>query len=128
MRRMTLSPAKSTLFAVFLLLPCTAFAAPPPDLQMASAASAIASAQHQQPRGAAADLLAQAQARYVQAQAAFADREYRDAASLADEAHAAADLAAAKARLANAQMAVDEKSARNADLRRQLLVLPEANP
>lgn len=125
---MPLSPAKSTLFAAFLLLPCAAFGAPPPDLQMASAASAITIAQHQQPRGPAAELLAQAQARFVQAQAAFADRKFRDAASLADEAHAAADLAAARARLANAQMAVDEKAARNADLRRQLLVLPEANP
>jgi hypothetical protein len=36
-----------------------------------------------------------------------------------------ADLAAARARLARARGEVDAKAARNADLRRQLLVVPE---
>jgi len=43
----------------------------------------------------------------------------------ANEAQAVAALAQARARRVQAQQDVDEKTARNADLRRQLLVLPE---
>jgi len=56
----------------------------------------------------------------------MARKKYRDAAQLADEARAIADLALANAQLVNAQDGFDERSARNADLRRQLLVQPES--
>jgi hypothetical protein len=93
---------------------------------MAAAAAALAAAERAHPRGPAADVLADAQSRYAQAQDAILRRKYKDAVRLADEARAGADRALAAARLANARDALDEKTARNADLRRQLLVVPGA--
>jgi Domain of unknown function (DUF4398) len=112
--------------ALALLLQCgSVFAANPPDAEMAAAAAAIAGAERAGPRGPAAEVLAMSREKFARAQDAVARKKYRDAAQLADEARAIADLALANARLVNAQDAFDEKSARNADLRRQLLVLPE---
>lgn len=125
---MTLSARNFYLMAAFLLLAGTAIAVTPPDAEMAAAGAAIASAERAQPRGAAADILVQARNAYVQAQDAMAKKRYRDAQQLAEEARAIADQALAKARLANARIEVEEKSARNADLRRQLLVAPENGP
>lgn len=95
---------------------------------MAAASAAIASAERASPRGPAADALAQARERFAQAQQAMGRKKYRDASRLADEARAMSDLALAKARLVNARMEVEEKTTRNADLRRQLLVLPAGRP
>lgn len=95
---------------------------------MAAAASAIASAERASPRGPAADALARARERFALAQDAMGRRKHRDALRLADEARAMADLAQARARLVNARMEVEEKTTRNADLRRQLLVLPAGRP
>lgn len=111
--------------AAFFLLAGTALAATPPDAEMAAAVAAIASAERAQPRGPAADVLGLAQDRFALAQEAMGRKKYRDALRLAEEARAEADLALAKAQLVNAQIEVEQKSARNADLRRQLLVLPE---
>lgn len=122
---MTLSRRKIHLALALYVLAGASFAASPPDAEMAAAAAAIASAERAQPRGIAAETLDQARQRYALAQQAMVRKKYKDARSLADEAHAAGDLAAARARLANVRMEIDEKSARNADLRRQLLVLPE---
>lgn len=122
---MTLSKRNWGL-ALALLLHCgSVSAANPPDAEMAAAAAAIASAERAQPRGPAAEVLDLSREKFARAQDAMVRKKYRDAAQLADEARAIADLALAKARLVNAQAAFDEKSARNADLRRQLLVLPE---
>jgi hypothetical protein len=55
-------------------------------------------------------------------------RKFKDAKNLADRTAAAADLATAMARLANMRKQVDDKAARNADLRRRLLVVPESQP
>ena len=125
---MTLYARNFYLSAAIFLLAGTAVAATPPDAEMAAAGSAIASAERARPREPAADVLTLARGRFVQAQDAMARKKYRDALRLADEARATADLALAKARLVNARIEVDEKSARNADLRRQLLVLPELRP
>lgn len=95
---------------------------------MTAAATAIAAAERMQPRGDAADTLAQSRDRFALAQQAMSRKKYRDAASLADEARASADLALAQARLTRARMDLDEKATRNADLRRQLLVLPGKTP
>lgn len=97
-----------------------------PEAEIAAAGSAVAAAERLQPRGQAALDLDRARDRLVQAQALLAKRKYRDALAMAEEAQAAAGLAQARARLALAQQDVDEKTARNADLRRQLLVLPES--
>ena len=51
-------------------------------------------------------------------------RKYKDALRLADEARAGADRALAAAQLDSARAEVESRTARNADLRRQLLVLP----
>lgn len=128
---MTLSARNFYLTAAILLFSGTAIAATPPDAEMAAASAAIASAERAeraQPHGPAAGALIQARDRFAQAQEAIGRKKYRDALRLAEQARAGADLALAKARLANARNEVDEKSARNADLRRQLLVLPESQP
>lgn len=125
---MTLSERILGAGLAFALLCGTAAAATPPDSELAAASAAIAAAERQQPSGPALGLLEQARASYDQAAQAMARKKYRDALRLADEARAVADQAAARARLVNARGEVDEKSARNADLRRQLLVLPESQP
>jgi len=122
---MTRTKRNSGLALAFLLHCGSVFAADPPTAELAAASVAIASAERAQPRGPAADVLSLSREKFAQAQDAMARKKYRDAAQLADEARAIADLALANARLVNAQNAFDEKSARNADLRRQLLVLPE---
>ncbi|WP_081644696.1 DUF4398 domain-containing protein [Arenimonas oryziterrae] len=125
MRLMTLSHRKIYLVLALLAASAVAFAATPPTAEMAAAQAAIASAERAQPRGEAAQALDEAHQLYAQAQAAMAKKKYKDALRWADEAHASADLAGARARLANARIEVEEKSARNADLRRQLLVVPQ---
>ncbi len=121
---MTLSTRNFQLAAAILLLAGTVAAAPPPEAEIAAAGAAIASAERSQPRGPAAETLAQAQARFAQAQDAMGRKKYRDAVRWAEQARAIAELAQARARLVNARIEVDEKTTRNADLRRQLLVLP----
>lgn len=104
----------------------TCAAASAPDAQMADARVAIARAERLRPQGAAGQSLGEAQQQYLLAQTAFERKKYRDAQRFAQQAQASADLAAARGRLAQARIEVDDKSVRNADLRRQLLVLPEA--
>ena len=123
---MTLSRRNFQLAALLLLASAAAAAAPPPDAELAAAGTAIANAERVQPRGPAADALAQAREYFSQAQDAMARKKYRDAVRLAEQARALGDLAQARGRLVNAQVEVDEKTTRNADLRRQLLVLPGA--
>lgn len=125
---MTLSERKYWLTAAFLLvfsLSGLAMAATPPDAEMAAAQAAIANAERAKARGPAADILAQARASFAQANEAMARKKYKDALRLAEEARAQADLAQAKARLVSAQEGFEERSTRNAELRRQLLVVPE---
>jgi hypothetical protein len=124
---MTLSTRNFQLAALLLLAPAVLAAATPPDAEMAAAGTAIANAERVQARGPAADALAQARERFSQAQDAMGRKKYRDAVRLAEEARALGDLALARGRLVNAQVEVDEKTTRNADLRRQLLVLPGEN-
>lgn len=103
-------------------------AAPPPVVEMAAAQAALAAAERSQPSGDALRMLDQARQEFVLAQAAMAKRKFKDAKTLADRTAAAADLAGAMARLASLRDEVDRKAARNADLRRRLLVVPDAQP
>ena len=123
---MTLS--ERILGAVLAFSVCfgAARAAEPPDAQMTSASQAISAAARLEPQGPAADLLAQARQRYGLASEAFGRKKYKDAIRHADEARAIADQSAARARLTNARAEVEEKQARNADLRRQLQMQPES--
>ena len=109
---------------VFATACASAFAADPPDAQLAAAGAAVAAAERTQARGDAGAALGQARSLLAQAQDASARRKYRDAARLAEEAQATAELAQAQARLAAARLEVEGKQARNAELRRKLLVLP----
>lgn len=126
---MTLSERKHALFLGIALLGSASgpvWSATPPDAQVNAAGIALAAAERAQPRGLAADALAEAKSHYAQAQDAMARKKYRDALRLADEARAGADRALAAAQLDAARADVDSRTARNADLRRQLLVLPES--
>jgi hypothetical protein len=125
MRLMTLSRRKIYLVAVACVVCTQAFAAPPPDSEMAAAGAAIASAERAAPSGDAGLAMQEARSSFAQAQAFYAKRKWKDAARLAELAEANADLARARARLARARQEVDAKAARNADLRRELFVVPE---
>ena len=121
---MTLSERIFSFLLAFSLAFGVASAAEPPEAQMTAASLAISNAARMQPQGPAADLLSQARLRFGQASDALARRKYKDALRFADEARAIADQATARARLAIARAEVDEKAARNADLRRQLQMQP----
>jgi hypothetical protein len=123
---MTLSERILSIGLLLALGIGSAMAADPPDAEMTAASQAISNAARLEPRGPAADLLAQARERYGLASDLVARRKYKDALKLAAEARAIADQAAARARLIAARAEVEEKAARNADLRRQLQMQPEA--
>jgi hypothetical protein len=125
---MTPSERKFSLILLLALAVSPVQAADPPDAAMLAAAQAIAVADRSQPAGPAADLLAQARARYGEASDAIARRKYKDALKLADQARALAAQAGARARLIRARAEVEDKTGRNADLRRQLQMSPEARP
>jgi hypothetical protein len=125
LRLMTPSRRKIYL-ALLAFAACTqAFAAPPPDAEMAAARAALAAADRAGPTGIAGQAMQEARDAFTQAQAAYERHKWKDAVRFAEQAQAAADLAAARARLARARSEVDARAARNADLRRQLLVVPE---
>lgn len=122
MNYMALTRRKIYLSLALAAFVVTAFAAVPPTAEMAAAEAAIAAAERAQPRGSAEQALLEARDQFAQAQAALGRKKYRDAQRFALQAGAAADLALARARLANAMQEVEEKATRNADLRRQLLL------
>ena len=126
MRPMTLSERIGLVLLLAGLLVTPVFAADPPDAAMIAASQAIGAAARSEPRGPAADLLAQARELYGQAADAVARRKFKDALRLAEQARAIAAQAEARSRLIHARSEVDEKQARNADLRRQLQMQPEA--
>jgi predicted S18 family serine protease len=122
---MTLSSLKIHTVFLFLLVSSTVWAAEPPTAELSAAQTAIIQAERLSPRGTSAQSLQSAKMQLAEAQALNDKRKYKDAASAAYRAQVTAELAKAQAELANARMAVDEKAARNADLRRQLLVNTE---
>ncbi len=89
------------------------------DAALAAAERAVVAAEAAQPRGDAAKALEQARGQWS---AALDTRRKSDKLRLAEAAAANADLAHAKARLDAARQAVESAAARNADLRRRLLV------
>jgi hypothetical protein len=125
---MTPSRRKIYLLLSALALTGAVAAAPPPDAEMAAAQLALAGAERSQPSGDAAQMLAEARQEFALAQAAMDKRKYKDARNMADRSAAAADLATAMAHLATLRGEVDGKAARNAELRRRLLVVPDNQP
>lgn len=122
---MTSSTLKIHMVLAFLLANSSVWAVEPPTAELSAAQMAIAQAERATPKGTAAQSLQVAKSTFAEAGALNDKRKYKDAASLAYRAQVMAELAKAQAELANARMEVDEKSARNADLRRQLLVNTE---
>lgn len=122
MNYMALTRRKIYLSLALMAVVVTAFAASPPSAEMAAAEAAIAAAERAQPRGSAEQALMEARTQFGLAQAAMGRKKYKDAQRLALQATAGADLALARARLASAMQEVEEKSTRNAELRRQLLL------
>lgn len=122
---MTLSTLKIHMVLAFLLASSTLLAAEPPVTELSAAQMAIAQAERTSPKGTAAQSLQGAKSTFAEAQALNDKRKYKDASNAAIRAQVIAELAKAQAELANARMVVDEKAARNADLRRQLLVNTE---
>ena len=108
------------LLALALLAGCASV--PPPTAQLDAADRAIRSADALTPRGPAQQALAEARQRLGTARDAAQRGRNAEALAAAQQAEAAAAHAAAEARRANLEAEVDSKAARNADLRRRLLI------
>ncbi|PZO08385.1 MAG: hypothetical protein DCF27_08885 [Lysobacteraceae bacterium] len=120
---MTFSSLKIHLALVLALAGAPAGAATTtPAAGISAAQQAIAAAERAQPRGDAGATLAQAKTQLEASRAMLAKRKQRDAIWQAELAAATADLARSQAQRDTARAEVESKSARNADLRRRLLV------
>jgi len=113
--------------ALFALTLAGCASTPPPDGSMNQAQSLLQAARDAGASDYAPVDLGYAQNRFQQAQAAFADRKYDVAASLADEASADAELARAKARLGAARAQIQDKTDANNQLRQQMEAAHPAN-
>src|SRR5690606_12154218 len=127
MRLMTPTPRKIHL-AFAMLLIAAGFSAPAaadPASAIARSEQAVAAAEQAEPRGPAGEALDTARRQLQQAREALEKRRKRDAELYAEAAAANADLARTQARLDAARAEVESRAARNADLRRRLLVNQE---
>jgi len=122
---MTLSTLKIHTAFLFLLVSATVLAVEPPIAELSAAKTAVDQAERLAPRGTAAQTLEAAKTSLTDAQAFNDKRKYREAGTAAIRAQVTAELAKAQAELAKSRMDVDVKSARNADLRRKLLINTE---
>jgi len=113
----------AALFVAALLSGCASV--PPPTAQLSGVAEAIRSADARDPRGPARLALDEARQRQSLALDAADRGRNAEAMAAALEARAAADYAAAEARRAALEEEIESKAARNADLRRRLLVQGE---
>jgi hypothetical protein len=95
---------------------------PLPTAELDAADRAIRSADALEPRGAAQQALDEARQRLAAARDAASRKRHAEALVAAREAEAAAAVAVAEARRATLEAEVDSKAARNAELRRRLLV------
>lgn len=95
---------------------------PPPTAELAAAERAVRSADALAPRGPAQQALAEARQRLGMARDAATRGRNAEALAAAQQAEAAAAHAGAEARRAMLEAEVDSKAARNADLRRRLLI------
>lgn len=124
---MPLATGKPLILCIALLLaPALSAQSPPVEQEVAAARAAVTRAEARKPVGQALQDLQKAQAELAQAEQFLAKRKSRDAARTAQRAEALADLSAAEMRRVEARRAVDDKTARNSNLRRELLVVPGA--
>ncbi len=108
------------LLAAALLAGCASV--PPPTAALDAADRSIRSADALGARGPAQQVLADARQRLGVARDAANRGRHAEALSAAQQAEAAAAHAGAEARRANLEAEVESKAARNADLRRRLLI------
>lgn len=121
--------ASLMLGAVLALAGCASV--PPPDGAMNQAQAQLQAARDAGAADYAPVDLGFAQNKFQQAQSAMAERNYDDAANLAEEARADAELARAKARLGNTQAQIKAKLEENTRLREQAeqpITPPSNNP
>lgn len=114
---MTLTAGKIHAILVISLALSACASTPPPRTELDAARQALQAASAA--RGL--DAFATAEARLRQAEAAFAERDYRLAAQLADEARLAALVAEARQRAGERRREVESLTAENAGLRAELL-------
>jgi hypothetical protein len=107
------------LVSVVILAGCAT--TPPPLTEVDDARAAVARAREAGAEALAPVDLRMAEDRLVRAEAALAAEDYKAALPLARQAGVDAELALANARHARARRAVEERSADNARLRRELL-------
>lgn len=110
--------AMATALGVALIIGGCA-SVPPPDNAMNLAQNQLQAARDADAADYAPVDLGFAQDKFQQAQNAMAQRKYADAANLADESRADAELARAKARLGAARAQIQAKVQENARLRQQ---------
>lgn len=114
---MTLTAGKIHAILVILLALSACASTPPPRTELDAARQALQTASPA--RGL--DAYAMAESRMRQAEAAFAKRDYKLAAQLADEARLAALVAEARQRSGERRREVEVLTAENASLRAELL-------
>jgi hypothetical protein len=107
----------ATLVLTLALAGCATV--PPPDDSMNMAQTQLQAARDAGAADYAPVDLGFAQDKFQQAQAAMAERKYADAANLAEESRADADLARAKARLGATRAQIQSKIQENSNLRAQ---------
>lgn len=105
-----------SVFSMLVVAGCASV--PPPDNAMNLAQSQLQAARDAHAADYAPVDLGFAQDKFQQAQGAMAERKYADAAALAAESQADAELAAAKGRLGAARAQIEQKIADNNRLRR----------
>lgn len=109
-------PAATAMLALVLALGGCA-STPPPNESMNETQARLQTARDAGAADYAPVDLGFAQDKFQQAQTAFSDRKYTDAANLAEESRADAELATAKARLGAARAQIQSKTQENASLR-----------
>jgi hypothetical protein len=120
MNRKALAALCAGLLTAGLLAGCASV--PPPTAELDAADRAIRTADALAPRGPAQQALNEARQRLGVARDAASRKRHAEAVVAAQEAEAAAAYAAAEARRAALEAEVESKAARNAELRRRLLV------
>lgn len=118
-RNVPAGPVAGLLLAA-LLAGCASV--PPPTAELDAADRAIRSADALGPRGPAQQALNEARQRLGVAREAASRKRHAEAVVAAREAEAAAAYAAAEARRAALEAEVESKAARNAELRRRVLI------
>jgi len=120
MKRKATAAIAAGLFLAAVLAGCASV--PPPVAELDAAEHAVRHAAALGPRGSALQVLTEARQRLDSARDAGTRGRHAEALAAARQAEAAAQHAAALARRATLAAEVESKAARNADLRRRLLI------